>query len=254
MKKPFAGKFKLTQEFGVSYWYNNKKRKHLGIDWALPNLTPILAPFDGVVSRVEKYRMDGYGRSVYLRSSDSQYEALHAHLESINVEVGNHIKEGEIMGLSGRSGFVRGPTGYHLHWGLKKGGFYVNPLEYLESDDQLKIPVKDDKAQYIDAPKSVRGDLSAREYWAKMTGKDKKDYPVPKYKQVILDERGIPEKKQRYITEGYIVKKGDTLWGIAEEFYGDGNLWKKIFDANNATISHQDKIAVGQVIKIPGFE
>ncbi len=52
-------------------------------------------------------------------------------------------------------------------------------------------------------------------------------------------------------TQYYEVKKGDTLWKIAEKFYGDGKLYKKIFEANTGTLKDPDKIKVGQKLKIP---
>lgn len=47
----------------------------------------------------------------------------------------------------------------------------------------------------------------------------------------------------------YVVKKGDTLWKIADKFYGDGNKWKKIADANK--IKDPRKLGVGKKLRIP---
>ena len=44
---------------------------------------------------------------------------------------------------------------------------------------------------------------------------------------------------------------GDTLFGIAENSYGDGNLWPRLFTANRDRISDPDLIQVGQVLRIP---
>jgi nucleoid-associated protein YgaU len=52
-------------------------------------------------------------------------------------------------------------------------------------------------------------------------------------------------------TQWYEVKKGDTLWKIAKEVYGDGNLYPEIFKANQDTLSDPDKIQVGQMLRIP---
>ena len=49
----------------------------------------------------------------------------------------------------------------------------------------------------------------------------------------------------------YEVKKGDTLWKIAEQFYGDGNLYKKIFEANRDILKNPDTIKIGQKLQIP---
>jgi len=47
------------------------------------------------------------------------------------------------------------------------------------------------------------------------------------------------------------VKKGDTLWKIAEKYYGDGSLYKKIFEANRDILKNPDLIKVGQKLHIP---
>jgi nucleoid-associated protein YgaU len=47
------------------------------------------------------------------------------------------------------------------------------------------------------------------------------------------------------------VVDGDTLFGIAENSYSDGNLWPRLFTANRDTISDPDLIQVGQVLRIP---
>jgi LysM repeat protein len=52
-------------------------------------------------------------------------------------------------------------------------------------------------------------------------------------------------------TQWYEVKKGDTLWKIAKEHYGDGNLYPEIFKANQDVLSDPDKIQVGQKLRIP---
>lgn len=51
----------------------------------------------------------------------------------------------------------------------------------------------------------------------------------------------------------YTVKKGDTLWKIAEENYGQGQgaKYPVIFEANQPMLSHPDKIYPGQVLRIP---
>ena len=49
----------------------------------------------------------------------------------------------------------------------------------------------------------------------------------------------------------YVVKKGDSLSKIAEEFYGDKMLYPKIFEANRHLLSDPDKIKPGQKLRIP---
>ena len=49
----------------------------------------------------------------------------------------------------------------------------------------------------------------------------------------------------------YTVVSGDSLSKIAKKFYGNGNAWKAIFEANRDKISNPDLIQPGQVLRIP---
>jgi hypothetical protein len=49
----------------------------------------------------------------------------------------------------------------------------------------------------------------------------------------------------------YTVQAGDTLWGIAAQFYGDGAQWPRIFDANRDKITDPNLIFPGQELRIP---
>lgn len=74
----------------------------------------------------------------------------------------------------------------------------------------------------------------------------------PEKGSVTVDEQrstiNSPEPKQETT---YTVKDGDTLWGIAKHFYGDGSKYKKIYEANKDKIKNQNLIYTGQVFVIP---
>jgi nucleoid-associated protein YgaU len=61
---------------------------------------------------------------------------------------------------------------------------------------------------------------------------------------------GAPAGENKY-TQWYEVKSGDTLWKIAKQHYGDGNLYTEIFKANQDVLTDPDKIKVGQKLRIP---
>lgn len=52
-------------------------------------------------------------------------------------------------------------------------------------------------------------------------------------------------------TKTYTVKKGDTLWGIARKYYGNGAKYLTIYNANKGKIKNPNLIYVGQVFTIP---
>ena len=53
-------------------------------------------------------------------------------------------------------------------------------------------------------------------------------------------------------TRAYTVAKGDSLWKIAKAHYGNGNQWRKIYEANRDTIGdNPDIIHPGQTLNIP---
>lgn len=162
LSKPFEGSYPITQYFGEKYEYNGKTLKHEGVDFATPKNTPIIAPMDGVVYRIEKWRLTGYGKTVYVRGLDGVSTYFVAHLNSINVELNQRVyKNGTILGHSGRTGFWRGKTGYHLHFSLLINNKYVDPLNYMEgyknnlinNEELKKLDVKNNDDRYYKVKK-----------------------------------------------------------------------------------------------------
>lgn len=67
--------------------------------------------------------------------------------------------------------------------------------------------------------------------------------------EVKADEVSAPE--QTIEVQFYEVQKGDSLWKIAANFYGSGNDYPKIFEANKEVIKDPDLIFPGQKLRIP---
>jgi len=67
--------------------------------------------------------------------------------------------------------------------------------------------------------------------------------------QQISDEN--VREEESYEPVFYTIKKGDTLWGIAQDFYKDGSKYPLIVEANIEVIKDPDLIYPGQAIRIP---
>lgn len=67
--------------------------------------------------------------------------------------------------------------------------------------------------------------------------------------EVKADEVSAPEQTDE--VQFYEIQKGDSLWKIAKSFYGNGNDYPRIFEANKEVIKDPDLIFPGQKIRIP---
>jgi murein DD-endopeptidase MepM/ murein hydrolase activator NlpD len=102
----------------------NTIRAHRGVDYAAPLGTPIKATGDGRV--VERSTLGGYGLAVVL-DHGSKYTTLYGHMSRFahNIEVGKHVKQGQVIGYVGASGLATGP---HLHYEFQINGMHHDPL------------------------------------------------------------------------------------------------------------------------------
>ncbi len=126
---PMNGKHEVTSGFGMRYHpVLKQKRMHNGIDFRAPIGTEIYAARDGMVQAagVAPKGKEAYGITIAIRH-DSSFQTFYAHLSEVKVEVGQQVKAGELIGLSGNSGASIGP---HLHFELEKEGFHINPDTY----------------------------------------------------------------------------------------------------------------------------
>ena len=99
---------------------------HKGIDWATPTGTPVYASCGGTVTRAGWG--SGYGYVVYIDHEDGR-QTRYGHLSKVLVSVGDTVKQGERIALSGNTGVSTGP---HLHFEILINGTQVDPLKYLQ--------------------------------------------------------------------------------------------------------------------------
>ncbi|NOX63320.1 MAG: peptidoglycan DD-metalloendopeptidase family protein [Chloroflexi bacterium] len=135
LRLPFDGSHRLTQGFGErpEVYKRLGLPGHNGLDWSMPEGTPIKAVDGGKVVLV-KDAPDGFGLHVKLEHKWGQ--SLYAHLSRIDVKLNQKVRKSQKIALSGNSGFSSGP---HLHFGLRVNPYktndgwngYTNPQRYL---------------------------------------------------------------------------------------------------------------------------
>jgi murein DD-endopeptidase MepM/ murein hydrolase activator NlpD len=98
---------------------------HEGVDIVAPPGTSIVATADGRVCFAGT--KSGHGRVVEIDHGYG-YITFYGHCQSLRVNYGDVVRRGHIIATVGRSGKT---TGYHLHYGVKVSGSWVNPVNYI---------------------------------------------------------------------------------------------------------------------------
>lgn len=103
-------------------------RFHYGLDITTGIGTPVRSTGNGTV--VFTGTRGGYGRAIEINHGFG-YRSFYAHLSRINVEVGQKVSRGDIIGKTGNSGLSSGP---HLHYEVRHNGVAVDPALYFFHD------------------------------------------------------------------------------------------------------------------------
>jgi murein DD-endopeptidase MepM/ murein hydrolase activator NlpD len=117
-----------TSVFGAQRVLNGiEKRPHYGVDLAAPTGTPVQSPAEGVVSLADD---DLYFEGSMIVIDHGQgFLSKYLHLSRIDVEPGQRVKRGEVIGAVGSRGRSTGP---HLCWRLKWRDRNLDPALWLE--------------------------------------------------------------------------------------------------------------------------
>lgn len=121
----------LTSPFGLRRFFNDQPRRpHGGIDIAADTGTPIIAPAMGVVVDADEYFFNG--NSVFIEHGLG-LQTFYAHMSRIDVEEGDVVEAGDVIGAVGATGRVTGP---HLHWSVGLNGTWVDPSLVMDAPVQ----------------------------------------------------------------------------------------------------------------------
>jgi murein DD-endopeptidase MepM/ murein hydrolase activator NlpD len=119
---PVDNEHEVLSPFGPR---GRRGRFHAGFDIRAAMRTPVYATADGVV--VESDAGGAYGKRVVI-DHGSGMSSTYAHLDERQVEVGQEVRAGDQIALSGRSGNATTP---HVHYEVHKNGRAVSPKDYL---------------------------------------------------------------------------------------------------------------------------
>ncbi len=102
---------------------------HSGVDWAAPPGTPIFAAGNGDIEEIGE--KGGYGKYIRMRHANG-YETAYGHLTAYarGLDVGSHVRQGQIIGFVGSSGLS---TGTHVHFEIIVNDRFVDPM-------RIKLP------------------------------------------------------------------------------------------------------------------
>lgn len=122
--KPVSGP--LSSPFGLRRFFNGEERNpHSGLDFAAKRGTPIQAPAAGQVILIGDYFFNG--KTVFVDHGQGLI-SMFCHLSEIDVNVGDELPRGGVLGKVGATGRATGP---HLHWNVSLNDARIDPAIFI---------------------------------------------------------------------------------------------------------------------------
>lgn len=116
----------LSSPFGLRRFFNGEERNpHSGLDFAVPAGTPIKAPAAGKVILLGDYFFNG--KTVFVDHGQGLI-SMFCHLSRIEVQPGQELPRGGVIGRVGATGRATGP---HLHWNVSLNDARVDPSIFI---------------------------------------------------------------------------------------------------------------------------
>ncbi len=127
-QQPVVSDTLITAGYGIARSYNGGPYDsfHSGTDYATYAGTKVLAPNAGIVVLSELLQVRG---NVIIIDHGLGVMTAYYHLQKLEVNVGDEVTPGQVIGEVGSTGLSTGP---HLHWDVRILNTPVNPLQWLE--------------------------------------------------------------------------------------------------------------------------
>ena len=123
---PLSGGAVITDTYGYSRLTGASTTAHKGTDFRASIGTPVYAINSGVVRFTRNMR--NYGNAIAIDHGTGVL-SIYMHLSAIDVELGQEVEKGELIGKSGNTGYVLGP---HLHLTIRINGISIDPIKFVE--------------------------------------------------------------------------------------------------------------------------
>ena len=172
---PTPGCYTISSQFGYRiHPLTGTRRLHGGIDIACASGSSVYAGASGVVS-ISEYSSSA-GNYIMINHGGG-LSTVYMHNSKLLVKVGDHVKKGQRIALSGSTGWSTGP---HLHFGVRKNGTYVNPIPYLKStntSDEEDYSEEPDDTETTSAQETDTNDNSKSKSDAEKVNEEDADTP-----------------------------------------------------------------------------
>ncbi len=130
--RPMPADYETTSGFGTrSDPFTRSMAMHTGIDFRAPSGTLVKATAAGKI--VESGHTGGYGNMVEIDHGNG-ISSRYAHLSVLDVDVGETVPKGAVIGRVGSTGRSTGP---HLHYETRIDGDPTDPLRFLRAGQRL---------------------------------------------------------------------------------------------------------------------
>lgn len=123
---PLNGPIVVTSVYGYTRITGKSTLSHKGTDLEAPIGTPVYASNRGMIRFADALR--NYGNTVII-DHGLGLQTVYMHLSEIKVNNNQMVERGELLGISGDTGYVLGP---HLHFGVRIWDISVDPMKFLE--------------------------------------------------------------------------------------------------------------------------
>jgi murein DD-endopeptidase MepM/ murein hydrolase activator NlpD len=152
----------VTSGFGMRlHPIQERMAMHNGVDMRAQTGTPIYATADGVVEWASMHHSSGLGKMVKLVHNYG-FSTVYGHMSDIDVQVGNYVKRGQLLGYSGNTGASAAP---HLHYEVRHLNRRLDPMPFLRwsMTDYDRVFAEEDRVEWESLIEVIRRTASVPE-------------------------------------------------------------------------------------------